>query len=79
MGHDDWTARAACRGLDVELFYSTEETDVRAAVKVCRSCPVRGQCLATAVSAGEMFGVWGGVAEAQRRRIVRREQRLPAA
>ncbi len=74
--HDDpWQQRAACRGLDVELFYSTEEDDLRAAVRVCRTCPVRRECLTSAMTSEELFGVWGGTLEHQRRRVFRREQR----
>lgn len=75
MHTDDWPLRAACRGLDAELFFSTEVADMRRALQVCSTCPVRGQCLQVAMDAREAFGVWGGTPEKVRRRVFRREQR----
>lgn len=75
MHDDDWTLRAACRGLDVDLFYSVEEQDVAAALVVCSTCPVRTPCLDRAMQSREAFGTWGGTTEAERRRVFRRERR----
>jgi WhiB family redox-sensing transcriptional regulator len=33
---------------------------------VCESCPVRAECLDHAVSAGERYGVWGGLTSDER-------------
>lgn len=71
MGDMRWTFRAACRGQDVELFYSNEPLNVQLALKMCSNCPVRRDCIDDAVSRGEWFGVWGGLKEGRRRRIVR--------
>ena len=76
---DDWTLDAACRGADIEQFYSCEEADIQAAVEVCGRCAVRQQCLDFAMANQESFGVWGGVTEAARRRIFRRERRQRTA
>lgn len=38
----------------------------RAAVAVCRACPVREVCLEYALEHGEL-GVWGGTTERERR------------
>lgn len=74
--HDDsWQLRAACRGADMELFYSGEESDTRAALALCARCEVRDACLATAVARREAFGIWGGTTESHRRRIFRRDRR----
>jgi len=71
VGDMRWTLRAACRGQDVELFYSNEPSNVQRALKMCSNCPVRRDCIDDAVSRGEWFGVWGGLKEGRRRRIVR--------
>ncbi|HWH33143.1 MAG TPA: WhiB family transcriptional regulator [Egibacteraceae bacterium] len=71
MRDANWALRAACRGQDVELFYSNEPTSVRAALRICGHCPVRKDCFEDAVQRGEWFGVWGGLKESRRRRIVR--------
>ena len=39
---------------------------------ICAACPVRGQCLAYAITADERFGIWGGLDPRQRRTLRRR-------
>lgn len=34
--------------------------DSRQAIKVCRRCPARAECLAFAIAGDERWGVWGG-------------------
>lgn len=70
-----WYDQAACRGLDVELFFSEEPAAVSAAMRVCGSCPVREACLDTAMTQRESYGIWGGVPENHRQRAFRREDR----
>jgi len=66
----DWTTRAACRGMDHEMFVRGE---AQHRVKlVCRSCPVRIECLSDALDNGIEFGVWGGMTERERRSLLRR-------
>lgn len=55
----DWMKDAACAGLS-HLFFGEERADVHAAQTVCRSCPVREQCLAYAERARPSVGVWAG-------------------
>ncbi len=75
MQDDSWALRAACRGVNVELFYATVEPEVRRALSYCQRCEVRPACLEAAMDRGEAFGTWGGVVEADRRRVLRRERR----
>lgn len=70
-----WHERAACRGRSVELFFSENAADVRAALRLCRSCPVRQPCYEVAMANREYFGVWGGSTERERRRVFRAERR----
>lgn len=51
---------AACVDADPEQFFSDDMTVVERAKALCRSCPVREQCLAGALQRGEPHGVWGG-------------------
>ncbi len=69
-----WRAQAACRGLDVRLFYPDSGTHSAPALRVCASCPVRAACLEHALDAGECHGVWGGKTEDERRAL-RRQRR----
>lgn len=79
-GSGTWRDSAACRTADPELFFPIGTGDValaqeRAALVVCRRCPVREECLQQALSAGINDGVWGGTGEAERRRMLRRRGR----
>ncbi|WP_177891094.1 WhiB family transcriptional regulator [Vallicoccus soli] len=49
-----------CRSYDPELFFAESPQDVEDAKALCRSCPVREQCLASALDRHEPWGVWGG-------------------
>lgn len=66
-----WEERAACRGADVELFFSADERDQQRALAYCAVCEVRQECLETAIANGESFGIWGGLVESDRRAYVR--------
>ena len=44
----------------------------RAAKIICMQCPVRVECADYAVRTREPYGVWGGLAEADRERIYSR-------
>ena len=65
----EWMQSAACRGMDVNIFYPPVGEHGTAAKRVCAGCPVAAECLAYAVNLGEHHGIWGGVAEKQRRKI----------
>ena len=68
---DHWQERAACYGLDPEVFFPTTEEEAGLALSYCGVCQVREVCLAWAVRNGERYGVWGGTTEQQRRRLIR--------
>lgn len=70
-GDEGWEERAACRGADVEVFFSVEEEDQKAALEFCTRCEVRGECLESAVANREMYGIWGGMLESDRRSLIR--------
>ena len=73
--NDLWQARAACRGPNTLLFFppshferkDDRESREAKAKAICRSCPVRRECLDYAVSIREQHGIWGGLNEAERR------------
>lgn len=77
-GSDDWRAQAACREIDIEVFFAVDEDSQRAAVAVCETCPVRQPCLEYAITSREQYGVWGGVREQDRKRLVRARRREAA-
>jgi WhiB family redox-sensing transcriptional regulator len=55
-----WEDDAACRDLATGAFFSDDLDDIAAAKLICLACPVRRNCLDTAVARREQFGVWGG-------------------
>ena len=75
MTNLSWRQKAACRGLDPEIFYPASEDDAEPAKVVCSSCPVRMPCLEFALNNREHDGIWGGASEKERRRIVRQRRK----
>ena len=70
-----WRQRAACRGVDPNIFYPVSDDDAEEAKAVCSSCPVRQACLEYSLAAREREGVWGGLTERERRRILRQHRK----
>lgn len=70
-----WQDRAACKGMDTELFYPPRHVPAIAAKKICRDCTVRNQCLMYALKTEDDFGIWGGQSERERRKL-RKQFRL---
>lgn len=75
----DWRSRAACQDLGCDVFFhpqgergSSRADRERYAKLICRRCPVARECLDHAVSVRELYGVWGGTSEAERRDLRRR-------
>jgi WhiB family transcriptional regulator, redox-sensing transcriptional regulator len=70
-----WAVRALCVGFDPEAFFPAGDDAAAEARAICAACPVRGQCLAYAVTADERFGIWGGLDPRQRHTLRRRLER----
>ena len=71
--HDDtgWMSSALCRDEPPAVFFPNDGVGVLIAVQICEKCPVRAACLEFALANHIEHGVWGGVSERQRRRILR--------
>jgi len=74
-----WKAEAACKDLDVDIFFPVSESDSARAKVVCATCPVRQECLDYAIVTRQEDGVWGGLTESERRRERRRRATRRAA
>ncbi len=79
---DSWREFALCRDTDPELFFPIGTTgqalvSIDHAKRVCAECTVSRACLDYALETNQDAGVWGGLAE-EERRVIRR-QRAAAA
>ncbi len=71
--------------MSTELFFGPDgerqadrERREAMAKNVCADCPVRARCLDHALTAGERYGVWGGLDENERAAETRRRRRAAA-
>jgi WhiB family transcriptional regulator, redox-sensing transcriptional regulator len=71
----DWLGKAACRNGDPDALF-VQGAEQNLAKRICRSCPVRHECLADALDNRIEFGVWGGMTERERRALLRRHPQV---
>jgi hypothetical protein len=66
----EWESRAACLGSELDWF-STDKTEKYDARAICISeCPVRKECISTALNEQHIHGIWGGVDDYEIRRTL---------
>lgn len=68
----NWQERAACRGIEPEIFFPISDDEAGPAKAICGACESRTQCLLFSFQNRERYGVWGGVTEKERIEMVRR-------
>ena len=76
--HETWHLQASCRGPESVLFFPPslperrEDRDAREtrAKRICLECPVQNDCLQFALRVREPHGIWGGLTESERRRLL---------
>ncbi|MFF3006731.1 WhiB family transcriptional regulator [Kitasatospora sp. NPDC057940] len=73
----DWQLRGLCREADNALFFhplgergAAQVAREEAAKAVCADCPVRLECRRHALQTREPYGVWGGLTEDDRQRLL---------
>ena len=84
---DEWDEAAGCRGEDASLFFGPNRFEPKrerlareaAAKAVCSRCPALLACREHALANGELYGVWGGLGEADRRAILNERGRVATA
>ena len=75
---DAWQVKAACRGPQATVFFppstferKDEKQDrERRAKAICATCSVKQPCLDYALRIREPHGIWGGLSESERKRIL---------
>jgi len=72
-----WLLNARCRGSDTDVFFTRdgERPDAarrrqQRAIACCARCEVVAECGDYALRYQEPWGVWGGLSESERRRIL---------
>ncbi|MFE4457707.1 WhiB family transcriptional regulator [Nocardia tengchongensis] len=72
-----WQDLGSCRGMDSAIFFHPDgergrarADRVRRAKQVCRTCTVLDKCLAYALMTEQPFGIWGGMSETERQRLL---------
>ncbi len=68
---EQWMADALCAQVGTDEWFPEKGGTTLPAKAVCASCDVRAQCLQYALEHGERYGIWGGLSEKERRRLVR--------
>ncbi len=69
----DWRDAALCAQTDPEAFFPEKGGSADEARKVCANCDVSEECLKYAFNNNELYGVWGGLTERERRKLRRRQ------
>jgi len=71
---EDWIAKAECaksKNIDKrEFFFSNKKYEQEQAKSMCFVCPVRKQCVKTALEEKQLYGVWGGLDQGEIRRAL---------
>lgn len=76
-----WMSQAVCATVGLDLWFPDgNSVQVRQgeleAIRVCKSCPVRQDCLDHALDLGpNLQGIWGGTTPADRRQLLREIER----
>jgi len=76
--NEEWRIKAACRGMDVNLFFpeaGVHISQIRAIRAICESCSVKVECLeSTLYSDMDLHGFFGGKSPRERRAIRSQEE-----
>jgi len=56
--------------IDPEIFFNP--LTVQKAIEICDQCPVKRLCFEESIENREPHGVWGGVSEVDRQKILKR-------
>ena len=74
----EWMDEGLCSQVDMDLWFPGDGQPSDLPKMICNGregrpgCPVRAQCLEYALSHDERFGVWGGLSERERGRLMGR-------
>jgi WhiB family transcriptional regulator, redox-sensing transcriptional regulator len=72
----NWDSDALCAQTDPEAFFPEKGGSSKDAKRLCLSCDVARQCLKLALDNNERFGVYGGLSERERRKIIKKPDQI---
>jgi hypothetical protein len=72
---DEWHHEGLCRQRPVKWWLSDYSGHNELAISVCQVCPVRRQCLASALVYGDEWVIYGGTTREERLALTRRLRR----
>lgn len=76
---EQWRQHAACRNVDLSVFFPSGGDTYAAAAAACAACPVRTDCLADALRVFDVEGYRGGTTGDERARLLRGQRTRKAA
>jgi WhiB family transcriptional regulator, redox-sensing transcriptional regulator len=84
---EEWELTAHCRRYDPTLFFGPNRFEPKRerlareaeAKSICATCPALDACRDYALENAEVYGVWGGLGEADRRAVLARRPVAAAA
>lgn len=62
----EWRQEALCLESDPDIFFTERAALNEEAIRVCRHCPVKQQCLTDALKVDKQWGVRAGLTARQR-------------
>lgn len=82
-----WEQHARCRTCDPALFFGPNRFEPKRerlareaeAKAICARCPCIQDCREHALATGELYGVWGGLGESDRRELLARRGTIATA
>ena len=72
-GRPQWMDDGICAQTDPDAFYPEKGGSTREAKRICLGCEVKDECLQYALEHRERFGIWGGLSERERRKLLDRK------
>lgn len=69
----EWKLQGLCSQADPEAWFPDKGGSCKEAKKICAVCPVRNECLQYALENREVWGVWGGLSEFERKQLRKRK------
>lgn len=83
---DHWDNHGKCKGMDTEQWFPPRDkalykTIADTAKAIClgkdgkSECPVRKECLLSAIKIDEQHGIWGGLSHRERNALIRKAKR----